>query len=84
MAKLAYVLSPVNLDRALFLDTLECMADDGLLSRSQVRTLATLSVHRLPGEVDMQQRTPKGAITVTFGGDVFNVTRTGKAHATTA
>lgn len=81
MAELAYLLLPIEMDRALFLDTLECILEDGALTRSQVKTLSMLSAHRLPCMVDMQQRTLKGAVLATFGTDQFTVTRAGNVSA---
>lgn len=77
MAKLIYAVPPIEMDRELFLDTLACMGADGLLTRTQERTLSMLSAHRLPAVVAIAQRTPKGATTVEIGDDMFMIGRSG-------
>jgi hypothetical protein len=77
MAKLAYILPEVKFERALFLDLLEQLCDEGLLTRSQAKTVGMLSAARLPGLVYMEQRQPRGRVRVTFGADTLTVGREG-------
>lgn len=77
MANIAYILPETKFDRALFLDLLEQLHDDGLLTRAQVRTVAMVSAARLPGFVYMEQRQPRGRVRVTFGTDTMTIGREG-------
>jgi len=81
MAKLAYILPEVKFERALFLDLLEQLCDEGLLTRAQVKTAGMLSAARLPGPVYMEQRQPRGRVRVTFGADTLTISREGIVRA---
>jgi hypothetical protein len=81
MANNAYILPETKFDRALFLDLLEQLHDDGLLTRAQVRTAAMASAARLPGIVYMEQRQPRGRVRVTFGTDTMTIGREGMVRS---
>jgi hypothetical protein len=81
MAKNTYILPETKFDRALFLDLLEQLHDDGLLTRSQTKTVGMLSAPRLPGFVYMEQRQPHGRVRVTFGTDTLTISREGRVRS---